>query len=271
MLPMPYRIKRTDRDTHDVFSLQLQSVDDRPALSFAPGQFNMLYVFGVGEVPISISGDPTHPENLVHTIRSTGTVTKALRQLKRGDTLGVRGPFGTPWPVAQSAGKDILLIAGGIGMAPLRPAVLQLLAEKEKYGKIILFYGARTPQDLLFIQEIEGWQKDHGLEAHITVDVGQPGWKGNVGVVTRMISKIPFDPNNSISMICGPELMMRFSVMELKVNGQWPEQIYISMERNMKCAVGFCGHCQFGPHFLCKDGPVFPYETLKSLIGNREF
>ena len=226
---------------------------------FLPGQFNMLYLFGVGEVPISISGDPNKPQKLVHTIRAVGPVTKAMRAVRRGDTLGVRGPFGSRWPVQEAAGKDVLIVAGGIGLAPLRPVVYEILAKRKNYGQIALLYGTRTPADMLYSKELEQWGKRADLQAHITVDRASGTWSGNVGVVPTLIPKAQFNPRNTIAMICGPEVMMRFTVRDLQKHGVALEDIYISMERNMKCAVGFCGHCQFGPTFICKEGPVFRY------------
>lgn len=270
MLPAPYRVQRMRQDTYDTFTLELQSAGGANALHFNAGQFNMLYVFGIGEVPISISGDPTTPAILVHTTRAVGTVTKAMRQLKRGDILGVRGPFGTHWPVEEAAGNDAVIIAGGIGLAPLRPALYALLAQREKFGKVVLLYGTRTPSDILFRRELESWRARLDLEVYVTVDRATGNWRGNVGVVTTLIPKAPFDPRNAVAMVCGPEIMMRFTVLELQKRGVPATNIFLSMERNMKCAVGFCGHCQFGPAFICKDGPVFRYDRIKDLFAKRE-
>jgi NAD(P)H-flavin reductase len=230
----------------------------------------MLYVFGVGEAPISISGDPTQPQTLLHTIRAVGTVTRAMQALKRGDTLGVRGPFGSAWPVAEAAGKDVILVAGGLGLAPLRPILYQLLAQRQQYGKVILLYGTRTPTDMLYRRQIEQWRGRLDLEVYVTVSRAPDSWRGNVGVVTRLIPKAPFDPLDTVAMVCGPEVMMRFTIMELLQCGVAEAQIFLSMERNMKCAIGFCGHCQFGPTFVCKDGPVLRYDRIKSWLSGRE-
>lgn len=270
MLPSPYRVQRVRQDTYDTFTLELQPANGAGGLRFNAGQFNMLYIFGVGEVPISISGDPATPATLVHTTRAVGTVTKAMRQLKRGDVLGVRGPFGTHWPVAEAAGNDAVIVAGGIGLAPLRPALYALLANREKFGKVVLLYGTRTPSDILFRRELESWRSRLDLEVYVTVDRATGNWRGNVGVVTTLIPKAPFDPRSAVAMVCGPEIMMRFTVLELQKRGVPVENIFLSMERNMKCAVGFCGHCQFGPTFVCKDGPVFRYDRIKDLLAKRE-
>jgi len=270
MLPALFQIRAVRKETHDTFTLDLESANGRAEFSFKAGQFNMLYAFGVGEVPISISGDPTDSGVLIHTIRSVGTVTKAIRTLKRGDFLGVRGPFGSHWPVLEAAGSDIMIVAGGIGLAPLRPALYHVLSQREKYGKVVLLYGTRSPDDILYRRELERWRSRFDLDVYITVDRAPSGWRGNVGVVTSLIQKAPFDPVNTVAMVCGPEIMMRFTVQELQKCGIRGEDIYVSMERNMKCAVGFCGHCQYGPVFICKDGPVFSYDRIKGLFALRE-
>jgi NAD(P)H-flavin reductase len=241
-----------------------------PIPGFAAGQFNMLYVFGVGEIPISITGDPANRKKLVHTTRVVGTVTKALRKLKRGDVLGVRGPFGSRWPVQEAIGNDVVIVAGGIGLAPLRPALCEVLSQREKYGKVVLLYGTRSPSDILYQRELEKWRARFDLDVYVTVDRGTGGWRGNVGVVTALISKAPFDPANTIAMVCGPEVMMRYTALELESRGVRTDNIFFSLERNMKCAVGFCGRCQFGPTFICKDGPVFRYSRIKSWLAQRE-
>ncbi len=270
MLPSLYHVQRVRQDTYDTFTLELQSADAANGFQFNAGQFNMLYVFGVGEVPISISGDPATPATLVHTTRAVGTVTKAMRKLKRGEMLGVRGPFGTHWPVEEAVGNDAVIVAGGIGLAPLRPALYALLAHREKFGKVVLLYGTRTPSDILFRRELESWRSRLDLEVYVTVDRATGNWRGNVGVVTTLIPKAPFDPRNAVVMVCGPEIMMRFTVLELQKRGVPADNIFLSMERNMKCAVGFCGHCQYGPTFICKDGPVFRYDRIKDLFTKRE-
>lgn len=270
MLPKPFEVQRLRQDTHDTFTLELQPANGADGFIFDAGQFNMLYVFGVGEVPISISGDPTSSQTLVHTTRAVGAVTKAMRKLKRGDTLGIRGPFGTSWPVEGAVGSDVVIVAGGIGMAPLRPALYKVLARREQFGKVVLLYGTRTPDDILYRRELENWRARLDLEVHVTVDRAAGTWRGNVGVVTTLIPKAPFDPRNTVAMVCGPEIMMRFTVLELQKRGVTAESIFLSMERNMKCAVGFCGHCQFGPAFICKDGPVFRYNDIKDLFAKRE-
>lgn len=270
MCPSPYRIQRVRRETYDTFTLELTSVDASSRFSYAPGQFTMLYVFGVGEVPISISGDPADPRLLVQTIRAVGTVTQALRKLRRGDVVGVRGPHGSAWPTQEAVGSDVIIAAGGLGLAPLRPALYALLSHRAEYGAIALLYGARTPQDMLYVRELERWRSRFDISVEVTVDSAAADWSGNVGVVTTLIPRVQFDPFSTVALVCGPEIMMRFTVQELLERGLTSEQIFVSLERNMKCAVGFCGHCQFGPHFVCKDGPVFRYDRIQPLFGKRE-
>jgi len=270
MVPSPFRVRRVRRETYDTFTLELEPANGADEFSFGPGQFNMLYVFGVGEVPISISGDPTKPETLMHTVRAVGAVTQAICRLKRGDVLGVRGPFGSHWPVEEAAGNDVVIVAGGIGLAPLRPVIYYLLSNREKYGRIVLVYGARTLQDLLYKVELEKWRGQFDLEVEVTVDTAAVSYRGNVGVVTTLIPRVQFDPLQTVAMVCGPEVMMRFTIRELEARGIGPENIFISMERNMKCAVGSCGHCQFGPTFVCRDGPVFRYDQIQEFFAKRE-
>jgi len=266
MMPWPFRINRVKRETEDTFTIELQPSGDLEEFQFQPGQFNMLYVYGVGEIPISISGDPLQPRVLVHTTRAVGTVTKAMAKLRRGDIIGIRGPFGKPWPIENAVGQDIVFVAGGIGLAPLRPALYEVVEQRERFGKVVLLYGTRTPADVLFRQELEHWRARFDLEVFVTVDRAMSGWKGNVGVVTTLIPRAPFDPRNTVAFVCGPEVMMRFTAIELVKRGVNPNTIYVSLERNMKCAIGLCGHCQFGSYFVCKDGPVFPYSVIKDLL-----
>jgi len=269
MLPVPFVVERTQHETADTFTLELL----RPGggvFAFAPGQFNMLYVFGIGEVPISISGEPAFPQRLVHTTRVVGAVTRGMGALRRGDAIGVRGPFGTHWPVEQAVGCDVVVIAGGIGLAPLRPALYEILAHRERYGRVVLLYGARTPDDILYRRQLREWRGDFDLDVHVTVDRAIGDWRGNVGVVTTLIPRVPFDPYNTVAMICGPEAMMRYTVLELERRGVPSENVWLSLERNMKCGIGLCGHCQCGPKFVCRDGPVFGCRDVWDLMSRRE-
>jgi NAD(P)H-flavin reductase len=262
MLPRPFRVASTRADTADTVTLALKA-EDGEGLHFAPGQFTMLYVFGVGEVPISISGDPGTPETLMHTVRAVGAVTEAICRLTVGDQVGIRGPYGTGWPVGEAAGKDVVVAAGGIGLAPVRPMLLALLAQRSRFGAVSLIYGSRTPEDLLFVDDLHSWRSRFDLEIEVTVDRAGADWLGDVGVVTSLLPRIPFQPEKTLAVVCGPEIMMRVTAEELAMKGVSPESIYLSMERNMKCAIGFCGHCQFGPEFICRDGPVFTYERIR--------
>jgi len=270
MLPVPYRIRRVRRETKDTFTLDLDPADGTRAFSFAPGQFNMLYVFGVGEVPISISGSPGDSPSIRHTTRVVGAVSKAIEALKRGDIIGVRGPFGSHWPLNEASGRDVVIVAGGIGLAPLRSALYEIMAQRDQYGRVTLLYGARTPEDILYRRELERWRGKFDLDCHVTVDRGPSGWRGIVGVVTKLISRAAFDPATAVAMICGPEVMMRFTIMEVHRRGVAADRTYLSMERNMKCAVGFCGRCQYGPVFICKDGPVFRFDRIAGIFGVAE-
>jgi NAD(P)H-flavin reductase len=269
VVPRAFRVRRKRRDSGDTVTLELDPIEGLP-LSFTAGQFNMVYVMGVGEVPISISGSPLDPAPLVHTVRGVGPVSQAICEVRRGAAIGVRGPYGVGWPMVETVGKDIVLIAGGIGLAPLRPAMQQILAQRERYGRVTLLVGARTPQDLLYVAELQKWRARFDVEVLVTVDSVAGGWAGHVGVVTKLIGLARFESDDTVAMLCGPEVMMRFCVTELLQRGLRSEDIFLSMERNMKCAIGFCGHCQFGPTFVCKDGPVFQYARLEPFLKIRE-
>ncbi len=270
MLPALYTVQHVAHESADTFTLLLRAPAEAGALAFAPGQFNMLYAFGVGEVPVSISGDPARPELLRHTVRAVGAVTRALQKLRPGDAVGVRGPFGTAWPMEAARGRDVLVVAGGIGLAPLRPALYHLLAQRGHYGRVVLLYGARTPRDLLFRRELREWRSRFDIDVEVTVDRAGPEWQGGVGVVTKLVARAPFDPEQALACVCGPEVMIRFAVQALERRGLGDEAIWVSLERNMKCALGLCGHCQFGPLFVCKDGPVLRYDRALPFFGLRE-
>jgi NAD(P)H-flavin reductase len=269
MLPRIARVRRRRRDGPDVWTLDVEP-EATPDTTFAPGQFNMLTVFGIGEVPISFSGDPMKPDRLVHTVRSVGPVSTTLTQLGPGEIVGLRGPFGVGWPMAEAIGRDVVVVAGGLGLAPLRPALYRLLAERSRYGKIVLLYGTRRPEEILFRRELEEWRRRLDIHVEVTVDHAVGDWYGQVGVVTTLIPRASFDSPNAIALVCGPEIMMRFATVALRDAGVAEEAIYVSMERNMKCAVGLCGHCQFGPVFVCRDGPVFRYDRIRSLLRLKE-
>ena len=242
--------------------LALEDEALRQRYRFAHGQFNMLYLPGYGEAAISISSDPSKPDLIGHTIRFVGNVTRAVSRLKVGDQVGVRGPFGTAWPIEHYKGHDVVLSAGGIGLAPLRPVIYEILNNREDYGKVIVLYGARTPKDLLYVDEYPEWEEKK-IEVMVTVDRADQDWTGQVGVVPMLFYRARFDTTNTVVFSCGPEIMMRFVVFEGLARRIAPEHIYLSLERNMKCGQGMCGHCQMGPFFICKDGPVYCYEELE--------
>jgi NAD(P)H-flavin reductase len=264
-VPALARVRLRRRDGPAVWTLELEP--EAGDLVFAAGQFNMLTAFGVGEVAISISGDPAAPGRLVHTIRAVGPISRALARLGPGERVGLRGPFGTGWPMADAAGRDVVIVAGGLGLAPLRPALYRLLGERARYGKIVLLYGTRSPDEILYRQEIEAWRRRLDVDIAVTVDHAVSAWHGHVGVVTTLISRAAFDPLHAVALVCGPEVMMRFAAAALRDAGLAEDAIYLSMERNMKCAIGFCGHCQLGTALVCRDGPVFRYDRLRGLLA----
>ncbi len=270
MIPRPHRIRKITRETNDTHTFDLSPVDNAPAMTFAPGQFNMIYVAGVGEVPISISGDPLEPRSTVHTVRSVGSVTRVMCALKQGAIVGLRGPFGKPWPLREAEGSDVIVVAGGIGLAPIRPAIYHLFSYRDNYGKIAILCGARTPRDLLFRHELEKWRARFDIDVDITVDSPGETWYGKVGVVTNLIPRAHVDPMETVALVCGPEVMIRFTVIALRNLGVSVDSIYVSLERNMKCGIGLCGHCQCGPEFICKDGPVFRFSRVEPYLKVRE-
>jgi NAD(P)H-flavin reductase len=267
MVPSSFAISSRRQDTADTWTLELEPRSGVP-LAFAPGQFTMLSAFGTGEVPISISGDPGGSGPLVHTVRAVGLATQAICEAPPGEVLSVRGPFGRPWPVAELEGGDVLVVAGGIGLAPLRPAILAMLARRERYGRLVLLYGGRSPDQLLYPGELERWSQA-GLEVHVTVDSAGPEWLGHVGVVPRLVRRAEPDPA-SFALLCGPEVMMRFTAGALAHSGVGSERVYASMERNMQCGIGHCGHCQLGPTLVCRDGPVYRWSELEPWLAIRE-
>jgi NAD(P)H-flavin reductase len=266
MTPTFVRVEEFTTETSDTFTIRLEP----PAnYSFAPGQFNMLYAFGVGEAAISLSGDPGKRE-IIHTIRAVGSVTNVLMKARPGAQIGVRGPFGSQWPVDASRGHDVVLVCGGIGLAPLRPVIYHLLNHRADYGKVALLLGARSPADLLYRSELEAWSKRADFQVLVSVDRPDPAWRGGVGLVTSLFSSAQFDPARTIGLTCGPEIMMRFVQREFAKRGVADDRVYLSLERNMQCAIGFCGHCQFGPEFVCMNGPVFRYDGIKRILDVRE-
>jgi NAD(P)H-flavin reductase len=267
MAPDPFVVREREAETSDTWTLTLEPVAGEPP-TIGPGQFMMVYVFGVGEVPISVSGPPYRPAPVVLTVRGVGAVTEAICASGPGATLGLRGPFGTAWPIAESRGADVVVVAGGIGLAPLRPVVLHALEHRSEFGKVVVLYGARTPDDLLYPTDLLGWSAEATVD--VTVDAAEPGWAGKVGVVPKLLPRAEFDPGSAVAFVCGPEIMMHFTIQALLERGVPPERIQISLERNMRCGVGHCGHCQLGPTLICRDGPVYSYATAAPWLGVRE-
>ncbi|MEV7871577.1 FAD/NAD(P)-binding protein [Streptomyces sp. NPDC088124] len=265
-VPLPHRVTATARETADTVSFTLEPLGNR-APAFAPGRFAMLYAFGVGEVPISVSAvqDTGH---LVHTVRAVGAVSTALCRLRTGDTVGLRGPYGNGWDLDAPAGSDLLVIAGGLGIAPLRPVVHHVLARPGRYGRLGVLIGARTPEDLLYTRELASWRT--GARVEVTVDRAGLAWHGGVGVVTALLDRMePLCPRTH-ALVCGPEVMMRHTARALRARGVSGDRIQISLERTMRCGTGHCGHCQLGPLLLCRDGPVIRHDRAEPLLTVRE-
>jgi anaerobic sulfite reductase subunit B len=271
-VPRFYRVASRREDTGDTVTVELTEPDG-PVPAFTPGQFAMLTALGVGEVPISVSGlgdsGGGRARRLEHTLRAVGAVTRALCAVRPGGLIGVRGPFGTGWDVASAAGRDIVIVAGGIGLAPLRPVVLTALADRSRYGRIVLLAGTRTPADLLYSGELEQWRRD-GVEVAVTVDHADSGWGGEVGLVTALIKPAGLVPGNSVAFVCGPDIMMRVTADALAALGIPAGRIRVSLERNMRCGAAWCGHCQLGPLLVCRDGPVVSYDQAAALMRVRE-
>jgi len=237
------------------------------AYCFRPGQFNMLYVPGVGESAISLSANPNHPETWAHTVRLAGNVTRALGQMSSGGALGLRGPFGRGWPLELAEKRSVLLVAGGIGLPPLRPVIYDILSRRGDFEDVVLLYGSRTREALLFTSEFDAW-RTQGIEVRLTADRWTAGWEGQVGVVPLLLDRLKLrNPAGTMLFTCGPEVMMRFVVRSALQKGIPVENLWMSMERNMQCAIGMCGHCQFGPAFICKDGPVFRYDRIAPFLA----
>lgn len=266
MLASPMVLSTRTQETTDTFTIDVHTPDGFP---FRPGEFTMLYVYGVGDVPISISGDPARTDVLTFTIRAAGKVTEALGRLRPGDWVGVRGPYGRGWPMEEAKGRDVVLVGGGIGAAPLRSAVYEILNHRDDYGKVAIAVGFRRPDEILFLEEIQQWRQRFDIDLDITVDTADDAWRGSVGVVTRLIPMLDAG-TDAIGMVCGPEIMMMFTARSLRDRGFAEDNIYVSLERNMKCGIGLCGHCQYGELFVCADGPVKRFSEVERIFGIRE-
>ena len=267
-LPNNCRISGMQMENDDTASFLLELPAAIAQRQWVPGQFNMLYVFGKGEVPISVSR--IHSDRaVIHTVRAVGKISRALCSMPDGTQIGFRGPFGKGWPLEAAVGKDLIVVAGGIGLAPLRPVLDYVRAHRSLFKRVSLIYGARRPKDMIFKDELSLWQDS--LQVQVTVDYAEPGWKQYVGLVTPLVQRVDIDPANTVAMLCGPEIMMDFCVRTLIERGVSGDGIYLSMERNMKCAIGHCGHCQFGGDFICKDGPVFSYDRIADRLKVKEY
>lgn len=253
----------------NTYALTLQDEALADQYRFRPGQFNMLYEPGYGESAISISSDPADPRHLLHTVRMTGNVTSALARHEPGETIGLRGPFGSSWPVEECRGCDIIMACGGVGLPPMRPMIYHIMKHRQDFERVILLYGARTPGDLLFTDEYPAWQQAD-IEVDTTVDIGEPDWTGRIGVVPVLFYRLRLEPRRTRILTCGPEIMIRFVIFEALARKVPREHIYLSMERNMQCALGLCGQCQLGPAFVCKDGPVFTYRQMEPYLHVEE-
>lgn len=268
-MPEQAMILGVKRQTHDTKTYTFAFVDEEKQreFTFQPGEFNMITLLGVGEAPFSICSSPSVSDSFEHTIRSVGNVTSALARLKEGDIVGIRGPYGKGWPMEEAEGKDVLIVAGGVGFPPVRPVITYIADHRAEYGSLEVLYGARTPGDCLFTDEYDGWKKTGNTRLLLTVDrvPGGQVWEHNVGVVTALFDQMETSPENVIVLTCGPEIMMRFVVKELIARGFRKDQLYVSLERRMKCGLGKCGHCQIGPVYVCRDGPVFAYADIEHL------
>lgn len=267
-LPCPAHVVDVIREAEGIVTLRLRFVDPdiQDAWSFAPGQFNMLYLYGVGEVPISIASDPDRGF-YDHTIRVVGRVTEGLSRLEKGATLGLRGPFGRGWPMQQALGRDVLFVSGGLGCAPTVAAINYIAARRAQFGHLIIAQGVKHPDDLIYRDHYARWARLPDTEVLLAADTAGPQWSGRIGFVTKLLQDVALDPPRTLAMMCGPEPMMRSSANALLERGMAAADIYLSLERNMQCAVGHCGHCQYGSKFVCRDGPVFPYHEIRDLFA----
>ncbi|OBH60318.1 FAD/NAD(P)-binding protein [Mycobacterium sp. E2479] len=270
MAPVPYRVRSRVVEGPDSATLTLAPVGETLRTP-QPGEFMMLYAFGVGEAAISVSGDPTVVDgSITHTIRAVGAVSRALHDAGPGTVVGVRGPFGTTWGLDEAAGRDLVMVAGGVGLCPLRPAVLGALAQRARYGKVTLVVGARSRADFVFAAQLQEWAEEPQIEVHLIVDAATPGWTGEVGLVTAPLSRLDLNADRTTAFLCGPEPMLRFGAEALLAKGLASQHIRVSLERNMQCGVGWCGHCQLGPLLLCRDGPVVGYDIAGPLLRVKE-
>jgi len=266
MCPVPFRVLERRVETADSVTLRLAPIGSTLP-SFRPGQFTMLGSHGIGEIAVSVSGDPAKQDGtLVQTIRDVGAVSRALHTAQPGDLIGARGPYGTDWGLETATGRDLVVVAGGVGLAPLRPALLAVLARRNSYRRVVLIVGARNPDEFLFRDQLGVWAKSPSMETVLTVDAPAAGWRSHVGFVTEPLARLRVEPSVTSAFVCGPEPMMRFCANVLIDKGVPPRSIRLSLERNMKCGIGLCGHCQLGPVLVCRDGPVVSYDVVQPLL-----
>lgn len=270
-VPHEAEIVERIKESPTIFTLRLRFTDPavHAAYSFAPGQFNMLYLYGVGEVPISIVSDPAHDPLFDHTIRAVGRVTRAMASLKTGDRLGVRGPFGRGWPMAQAEGRDVVIVTGGLGCAPVVSVINYVLRRRDRYARLVIIQGVKHASDLIWRERYEHWASLPNTQVYVAADHAGPGWPFREGLVTQLLGDADPDPDKSTVMMCGPQGMMQAVAQDLMARGFAEQDLWLSMERNMQCGQGLCGHCQMGSKFVCKDGPVLPYPEIKSLLAAR--
>jgi len=267
MVPILYRVIEKRVENTNLITLVFEPAGEEKIEPLKPGQFNMIYIFGLGEIPISVSSLLAPYPLITHTIQDVGAISHACCELSIEDEVGIRGPFGNPFPVEDAKFKDVIILAGGVGFAPLRPMIEYIAYNRDDYGEVNFLYGTRDPSGILFHQDVISLQSDPSINFQITVDHSYKNWRGNVGVVTSLLDKAEFNPKNTMAFVCGPEIMMRYGTYEL-IDWEIPEEnIFLSMERNMKCALGHCGHCQYGPHFVCKEGPVFSYSSIRKYLN----
>ena len=271
-VPVAAEILEITQENFNTLTFKMRFVEEihRKNYRFQSGQFNMLYVPGVGEAAISISSDPEETETIDHTIRVVGSVTRAIQRLGVGGIVGIRGPFGRGWPIDAVKGQDIVIVAGGIGLAPMRPAIYELLRKRDQFGRVMLLYGCRSPDDRVFAEELEQWTEDESIQVLVTVDNATGGWVGPVGVVTNLLQRVRVNAAKTVVMVCGPPILNRVAAWQFLQLHVPPNRVYVSLERNMNCGFGRCGHCQYGRKFVCTDGPVFAFSDVAEIFGREE-
>jgi NAD(P)H-flavin reductase len=271
-VPVAAEIISINEENFNTLTFKMRFVEEihRENYRFLPGQFNMLYVPGIGEAAISISSDPEETDTIDHTIRVVGSVTRAIQRLDVGGVVGIRGPFGRGWPLEAIKGKDVVIVAGGIGLAPMRPTIYSLLRNRKDFGRVMLLYGCRSPDDRVFAPQLDQWTEDESIQVLVTVDNATGGWVGPVGVVTNLLQRIRVDARKTVVLVCGPPILNRVAAWQFLQLHVPPKQVYISLERNMNCGFGRCGHCQYGRKFVCTDGPVFSFDEIAEVFGKKE-